>query len=285
VLHAENDVVEWNGAFAGDAKCAARMQSVDRGFDLHTIGYSVEGRPIELWCDAAGPNGTLIIGGIHADESAAIPLVREFAPPRSNPVALLPLANPDGCARASRYNARGVDINRNAGFDWRADSVEPAGDAPWSEPETRALQEFILSWRPAKIIALHWALGEVDADGVQSTTLAEAMWNAMSEAERMPYRLRVTEAERRRLQQTEAECPGSLGRWAGYGLIYPDGSQPAMITLELPYDASIPRADSLPDDHVDVVRTHWARDPASYLATVRDPVFKMLKAACELKLK
>jgi len=57
-----------------------------------------------------------------------------------------------------------------------------------------------------------------------------------------------------------------------------------MITLELPYDASIPRAESLPDDHFDVVRAHWERDPQSYLATVRGPVFKMLKAACELKL-
>jgi Zinc carboxypeptidase len=254
---------------------------------LRTIGYSVEGRPIELWSDSPGPHGTLIIGGIHGDESAAIDLVREFAPPRSHPVALLPLANPDGFARASRYNARGVDINRNAGFNWRADSEEPPGHAPWSEPETRALQEFILAWRPAKIIALHWALAEIDADGVQSTTLAEAMWNAMSEAERTPYRLRVTDAgpNERRLQQVHAECPGSLGRWAGYGLIYPDDSQPAMITLELPYDASIPRAESLPDDHVDVVRAHWARDPHSYLATVRESVFKMLKAACELKLK
>ncbi len=251
---------------------------------LRTIGHSIEGRPIELWCDPPGPDGTLIIGGVHGDESAAINLVREFAPPRSNPVALLPLANPDGFVLASRYNARGVDINRNAGFHWRADSEEPPGHAPWSEPETRALQEFILSWRPAKIIALHWALGEIDADGVQSTALAEAMWTAISDAERIPYRLRITEEERGQ-QQLEAECPGSLGRWAGYGLIYPDGSQPAMITLELPYDASIPRTESLPDDHVDVVRVHWARDPNSYLATVRDPVFKMLKAACELKLK
>jgi hypothetical protein len=252
---------------------------------LQTIGYSVEGRPIELWSDPAGPNGTLIIGGVHGDEPGSIDLVREFAPPGSHPVALLPLANPDGFLRASRYNARGVDINRNAELNWRADSVEPAGDAPWSEPETRALREFILSWRPAKIIALHWALGEIDADGAQSTTLAKAMWNALSETERTPYRLRVTEAERRLLQQTEAECPGSLGRWAGYGLTYPDGSQPAMITLELPYDASAPRADALPDDHFDVVRAHWARDPQSYLATVRNPVFKMLKAACDFELK
>jgi hypothetical protein len=254
---------------------------------LHTIGYSVEGRPIELRSDHAGPNGTLIIGGVHGDEPGSINLVREFAPPRSNPVALLPLANPDSFVRDSRYNARGVDINRNAGFNWRADSEEPSGDSPWSEPETRAVQEFILTWRPAKIIALHWALGEIDADGVQSTTLAEAMWNAMSEAERMPYRLRVTDAQQhqQRLRQIDAECPGSLGRWVGYGLIYPDGSQPAMVTLELPFDASVPRGRSLPDGHFDAVRAHWARDPESYLATVRDPVFKMLKAACELELK
>jgi hypothetical protein len=254
---------------------------------LHTIGYSVEGRPIELWSDPAGPNGTLIIGGVHGDESAAIDLVREFAPPRSNPVALLPLANPDGFVLASRYNARGVDINRNAGFHWRADSEEPAGYAPWSEPETRALRDFILKWHPAKIIALHWALGEIDADGVQSTPLAQAMWNALSEAERMPYRLRVTEVEQgqRRPEQLDTECPGSLGRWAGYGLIYPDDSRPAMITLELPHDAAVPRTESLPDGHLDVIRAHWARDPQSYLATVRKPVFKMLKAACELRLR
>jgi protein MpaA len=229
----------------------------------------------------------LIIGGIHGDESASIDLVREFAPPGSNPVALLPLANPDGFARASRYNARGVDINRNAGFNWRADSEEPSGHAPWSEPETRALQEFILTWRPAKIISLHWALAEIDADGVHSTALAETMWNAMSEAERTPYRLRVTEAaqSQRRSQQIESECPGSLGRWAGYGLVYPDDTRPAMITLELPYDASVARAESLSDDHLDVVRAHWARDSESYLATVRDAVFKMLEAACQLKLK
>ena len=101
-----------------------------------------------------------------------------------------------------------------------------------------------------------------------------------------PYRLRVTKwSGPRRLQQTDADCPGSLGQWAGYGLIYPDDSQPAMITLELPYDAAWRRPEELPEDHVDVVRAHWQRDAAGYLATVRVPVFKMLKVACELKLK
>jgi hypothetical protein len=253
---------------------------------MQTIGFSVEGRPIELWSDAAGPNGTLIIGGIHGDEPAAIDLVREFSPPRGNPVARLPLANPDGLERRSRYNAHGVDLNRNAEYNWRADAAEPPGRAPWSEPETRALRELILEWLPAKIISMHWALGEIDADGVQSTRLAEAMWNAMSVTERIPYRLRIADAlgDRQHLQQADAVCPGSLGQWAGYGLLYPDGSRPAMITLELPYDASIPRGETLPDDHFEVVQAQWARDPGHYLATVRDPVFKMLRAACELRL-
>jgi hypothetical protein len=253
---------------------------------LRTIGYSVEGRPIELWSGPAGSNGTLIIGGVHGDERAPVDLVREFVPPPGTPVALLPLANPDGFARASRYNAHGVDINRNAELDWRADSAEPSGNAPWSEPETRALRDFILGWRPARIISLHWALGEIDADGGQSTTLAEAMWNALSEAERLPYRLRVTDAARlqQSMQQADADCPGSLGRWAGFGLVYPDGSRPAMITLELPYDASLPRVEPLPANHVEVVQGRWARDRQGYLATVRDPVFRMLTAACRLEL-
>jgi hypothetical protein len=252
---------------------------------IHIIGHSIEGRPIELWSDPGGPHSTLIIGGIHGNEPATIDLVREFSPPAGNPVALLPLANPDGFVHGSRYNVHGVDINRNAGFNWHAESVEPSGSAPWSEPETRALQEFILNWRPAKIIALHWALGEIDADGVQSTPLAESMWNAMTKKERAPYRLRVTELGRgqRRLQQIYAECPGSLGQWAGYGLIYPDDSQPAMITLELPYDATLARPEVLPEDHLEIIRSHWQRDSVGYLGSVRDAVFKMLKAACELK--
>jgi len=40
VLHAENDVVERYRALAGDAKRAARVQSVDCGFDFHESGLS-----------------------------------------------------------------------------------------------------------------------------------------------------------------------------------------------------------------------------------------------------
>ena len=61
------------------------------------------------------------------------------------PIILLPLANPDGYQRGTRYNARGVDLNRNCGFNWRADCEEPPGPGPWSEPENVALRDFILA--------------------------------------------------------------------------------------------------------------------------------------------
>ena len=257
------------------------------------IGRSVEDREqivhANFDLDALTPQAacTLIIGGMHGDEIATVLLLEDFVKRHleriEQPVVLLPLCNPDGYAHRSRYNARGVDLNRNCGFNWRADSAEPAGTRPWSEKETRALREFILAVQPGKIISMHWSLAEIDADGHQSTALAQAMWDAMDENERRPYRLRVTELGRgqRRLQRTYTNCPGSLGQWCGYSLKYPDGRTPAMITLELPYtpDCSA-RPDDLPADHLASLHALWAADATGYLRAIERAVEKMLLAAC-----
>jgi hypothetical protein len=50
VLHAEKDIVKRYGAFAGGAKCAARMQLVDRGFDFHEAGLSETCSSVKLRC-------------------------------------------------------------------------------------------------------------------------------------------------------------------------------------------------------------------------------------------
>lgn len=261
-------------------------------FFTRVIGHSVERRELVVEANfnlkAEPPPGlTFFIGGQHGDEPATVRLLQNFADvfltPALPPTAILAPANPDGLVRYSRYNARGVDLNRNCGFNWRADSEEPPGPGPWSEPESCALRDFILGWRPAKIVSLHWALAELDADGAQSTPLAEAMWAALTPEQRAPYRLRITEIGRgqRRLQQTYAACPGSLGQWCGYSLQYPDDSAPAMITLELPYDpAATDRLADLPPRHLELVHAFWKRDRVEYLRSVASGVHAMLLAAC-----
>ena len=265
--------------------------SVTHRLTTCSIGHSQENRPILLHqtpAFPAAPGGTLFIGGMHGDERATVLLLLSFQDrlQRSGRVSqtapalgLIPLANPDGYLHNSRYNARGVDLNRNFETGWSPESEEPSGEAPWSEPESRALRDYILQQRPARIVTLHWALAELDADGPQSTPLALAMWNALTAAERAPYRLRVSESEA--VFPAPDACPGSLGQWCGTGLRYPDGSAPAIVTLELPYDPILPRPSALPEDHLNRLHHAWKQDARSYLHAVEGPVHKMLWAACE----
>jgi hypothetical protein len=73
--------------------------------------------------------------------------------PESTTLFVVPMVNPDGCALNSRYNANGVDLNRNwATDDWTADAEGPVGviagsggATPFSEPETAAVQAWLLT--------------------------------------------------------------------------------------------------------------------------------------------
>ena len=252
-----------------------------------SIGQSAEGRDILLHGVGSGHGGTLIIAGFHGDEPGTVLVTESFLDRYvskgacSGKVLLIPLANPDGHFRHTRYNAHGVDLNRNFATNWDPESEEPPGDGPLSEPESQILHQLILSERPQKIVSLHWALAEIDADGPQSTRLAQAMWDTMSEEERLPYRMRIWEHAPGRGQRTDV-CPGSLGQWCGYELQYQDGSKPAMITLELPYDPHIKRPIPLPDDHLATLRRTWAENAEGYLAAIEGPIHKMLLAACRM---
>src|SRR5215475_2244446 len=111
------------------------------------IGHSVEGRPIEaVHVGGKGPV-VLVVGCIHGNECAALPVVRalERARPHGEDLWVIPEANPDGAAHDARLNAHRVDLNRNFPNGWRPgarDGYYP-GRGELSEPESRALLAFI----------------------------------------------------------------------------------------------------------------------------------------------
>jgi len=260
----------------------------------HSIGASVRGRDLVAesnfsLADSIRPaNLTLLIAGLHGDEKATVALLATFREAYvatlaiRSPLVLITLANPDGFAAGSRYNANGVDLNRNCDHRWETDSREPSGPHPWSEPESRAIRAFILTYQPAKIVSLHWALAEIDADGPQSTGLARRMWNAMTPGQRAPYRIRVASTESGQSPDPEGFCPGSFGQWCGYGLRYGGGLRPAMVTLELPFDPEAPaRPSLLPEGHLAQLHATWNSDAAGYLRAVEPGVHNMLAAACQ----
>ncbi|HOE03567.1 MAG TPA: M14 family zinc carboxypeptidase, partial [Anaerolineaceae bacterium] len=100
-----------------------------------TIGYSVEGRPLEVYQFGNGPKERLIVAGIHGGyEWNTVALAEEMiAYLLENPDLISPEVtlyilknmNPDGFAKAhdatGRANANGVDLNRNFDANWVID--------------------------------------------------------------------------------------------------------------------------------------------------------------------
>jgi hypothetical protein len=79
-------------------------------------------------------------------------------------VFAMPEGNPDGLANGSRQYESGVDPNRNwAGADWQSDAYDSngqyrpglGGPAPFSEPETAALGNWLWDVRPHFTINYH----------------------------------------------------------------------------------------------------------------------------------
>lgn len=149
------------------------------------IGSSAQGRQLEISCfnsgSTEGDRVALIVGAIHTGNEAvtyelALGLISDFAQgrletPDNVTVCVLPNLNPDGLALGLHTNANHVDLNRNwPSEDWTAQAWHPetgtvsAGHAPLSEPETRALHEFLEMVRPSAVFVLHCCGALVEAN-------------------------------------------------------------------------------------------------------------------------
>jgi predicted deacylase len=162
------------------------------------IGYSVQQRPIVSYRLGTGPVSVVFIGGIHGGyEWNTIILAYEALDylmdnleliPDSVTVYIIPSANPDGQflttgkvgrfmasdvsgdTFSGRFNANGVDLNRNWDCDWssvaywRQEQIN-SGPYPFSEPENLILREYLLAIDPAAVVFWHSAANAVFAAG------------------------------------------------------------------------------------------------------------------------
>lgn len=150
---------------------------------------TLNGRPLLYASFGSGPDSTLILGGIHADELTSILLAFQFARHlHENPdiyretnsrIVVAPLVNPDGFFHNPPLRTNGVvDLNRNFPTkDWYKNALSSwvkrtkakpryfPGYLPATEVETLFQMELINISNPNKIIAIHSPLGFLDYDG------------------------------------------------------------------------------------------------------------------------
>jgi murein peptide amidase A len=138
------------------------------------IGHSVDGRtivPVVLGTSGAA-HRVLVVGCIHGNETAGIAIVKRLiatGAPAGTEIVAVTSVNPDGCARGTRQNAHGVDLNRNFPSNWASighrGSFQWSGPRPLSEPESRYVVKLIGQLRPQVTIWFHQHQGFVRAWG------------------------------------------------------------------------------------------------------------------------
>jgi protein MpaA len=143
------------------------------------IGHSVDGRAIRpvVLGDPAAAHRVLVVGCIHGNEPAGLAITRRLiaaGAPTGTEIVVVPSVNPDGCARGTRGNAHGVDLNRNFPSNWSAighpGSFQYSGPHALSEPESRYSVALIEQLQPQVTIWFHQPQGIVRAWGQSMAT-------------------------------------------------------------------------------------------------------------------
>lgn len=169
------------------------------------IGYSVKGRPIKAYRvgDPQAARKVVFIGAMHGDErgpSRILTNLRDGNAIRGADIWVIPFLNPDGAARNTRKNARGVDLNRNFPVDWRHQTGKYySGPRPASEPETRAVMRFLRKIDPRFMVSFHQPLYGIDTSYGKSRNLALRL----AEGLQLP----------RKVFRCNTGCHGTMTQW------------------------------------------------------------------------
>lgn len=214
--------------------CAVSNQR--SSFNTASAGLSVKGKTIKYTKFGSGPHTILLLGSIHGDEQAGAALLDKFEGflkenrnlLSDKTVIIIPIANPDGFAKKTRFNADKIDINRNFPADNRINDANK-GYFALSEPESWGLYKIINTFKPAGILTFHESLGCIDYDGP-----AQDIAGRLAAKCNLPVR-------------KLGSRPGSLGSYAGNTLNIP------IITVELSDEDSKLSAEKLWNRYKDML--------------------------------
>lgn len=189
------------------------------------IGKSVEGRDIVAYHYGQGEKELLFVAGTHGGYSWNTTLLAyeltNYLKQNSNiipaniKVTVIPVLNPDGLNKVvgtttknfsaadvpvtkeaqvvGRFNANKVDLNRNFDCDWQAagtwqSQAVSGGSAAFSEPESRAIRDYVKANKPVAVVAWYSAAGGVYASSCHNGVSAETaeLTNKYAEASGYP---------------------------------------------------------------------------------------------------
>lgn len=175
------------------------------------IGTSVLGRSLEVYTFGRGETHLLFVGGIHGGyEWNSVLLAYDMIDhltespdtiPETLTVSIIPSLNPDGVFKVigkegrfsladvpadtgdpgnGRFNANGVDLNRNFDCKWQPESswrgnTVSAGTAPFSEPEALALKDFVIAQEPDAVVFWHSQANAVYASECEAGVLPKTL--------------------------------------------------------------------------------------------------------------
>ncbi len=112
----------------GDIQPLIDAKALGAGFEVHTVGRSIEGRPLRLISIGKGDTDVFLWSQMHGNEPTATQAIFDIlnflasadqgtekrAILESVRLHFLPMLNPDGAEVFARQNALGIDINRDA---------------------------------------------------------------------------------------------------------------------------------------------------------------------------